>query len=221
MRTGAASGVATRALARADARTVGLFGSGWQASSQLEAICRVRPIHQAWVYSRNPERRERFARERRERLGIDVTAVDEPRRAVAEADIVATITTASEPLFDGRWLRPGTHLNVAGANRPRSQEVDVETVRRAQRVAIDDKAQGQLEAGDLLVPIAAGVLSWDDVCELGDVVAGKIPGRADDGDITLFKSLGVALEDIAVARVVVDKARAAGLGEALPETILG
>jgi ornithine cyclodeaminase/alanine dehydrogenase len=216
IRTGAASGVATRFLARADAAVVGLVGTGWQAATQLEAICRVRPIREARVYSRSAARRAAFAEAMGAQLGLPVVAVDTPRAAVDEADVVATITSASEPVFDGAWLKPGAHVNVAGSNRPRHREVDDETVRRAALVTVDDVAQARIEAGDLLLPIEAGVLSWDRVVPLADVVAGKVPGRRDEADITLFKSLGIAAEDVAAARVVVDKARRLGVGETLP-----
>lgn len=221
IRTGAASGVATKYLARPEAATLAVFGSGWQAATQLAAVCAVRPIRQAWVYSRSAEKRAAFAAEMTTTQGIPVSAAASPRQALAEADVVCTITSAQAPVFDGAWLAPGTHLNVAGSNRPNTREVDDTTLRRAALVAVDDVAQAREEAGDLLLPIAAGVLDWADVLPLADLVAGTVPGRKDPADITLFKSLGVAMEDVAVARVVVDKARAAGLGVELPETRLG
>ena len=221
MRTGAASGVATKYLAREDATTVGIFGSGWQARGQLEAVCAVRPIRQAWVYSRTPAHREAFAEEMTDKLGIPVEAVARPGDVVADADIVITITTADQPLFEGAWLRPGTHINAAGSNRAHAREIDLETIRRASLITIDDRVQGQIEAGDLIPAVEAGIISWDDVVELGQVVAGQVPGRQDDDAITLFESLGIAIEDVAVARLVYDKARQVGVGTPLPETILG
>lgn len=221
MRTGAASGVATKYLARSDATTVGMFGTGWQAGSQLKAVCAVRPIEQVWVYSRTPEHRERFAKEMTSSLGIPVEAVVTSRDVVAEADIVITITTASEPLFEGAWLRPGTHVNAAGSNRANAREIDGETVRRAHPVTIDDRAQGRVEAGDLILPVQEGIIAWEDVIEFGQVVAGQVQGRRDDNAITLFKSLGIAIEDVAVARHVYNNALEVGCGETLPETILG
>jgi ornithine cyclodeaminase/alanine dehydrogenase-like protein (mu-crystallin family) len=231
MRTGAASGVATKVLARADAATVGLFGTGTQAPAQLEAVCAVRPIEHVWVYSRTPERRERFAAAMSERLGVRppgvgppgvaVEAASAPRDVVAQADVVVTITTASEPLFDGNWLRPGVHVNAAGSNRPHAREIDARTVERADLITIDDRAQGRIEAGDLIAAGRQGVLAWEDVVELGQVVAGTAEGRQDDHSITLFESLGVAIEDVALARRVCEKAVALGVGEKLPETILG
>lgn len=226
LRTGAASGVATKYLARADATTVGMFGCGGQAGRQLEAVCAVRPIEQAWVYSRTPEHRERFADEMSESLGIAVEAVGTPQYVVTDADIVTTITTAREPLFDGTWLQPGTHINAAGSNRAHAQEIDIETVQRAQCITIDDRAQGQIEAGDLIAAVRAEAISWDDVIELGQVVAGQVQGRQDDVGgtppaITLFESLGIAIEDVAAARHVYNKALKVGAGEKLPDTILG
>jgi ornithine cyclodeaminase/alanine dehydrogenase-like protein (mu-crystallin family) len=221
MRTGAASGVATRYLARPDAATVGMFGTGTQAPTQLEAVCAVRPIERVWVYSRKQEHRERFAAEMSDRLGVAVEAAASPRDAVVDADIVITITKASEPVFDGDWLRPGVHVNAAGSNRALAQEIDIRTVERADLVTIDDRVQGQIEAGDLIAAARQGVLAWQDVVELGQVVAGIAQGRPDDQSITLFESLGVAIEDVAVARRVYQKGLALGVGEELPGTILG
>jgi ornithine cyclodeaminase/alanine dehydrogenase-like protein (mu-crystallin family) len=221
MRTGAASGVATEYLARQDAATVGMFGTGTQAPAQLEAVCAVRPIEHVWVYSRSPEGRQRFAGEMSDRFGGAVEAASAPREVVAEADIVITITKASEPLFDGDWLRPGVHVNAAGSNRAQAREIDARTVERASLITIDDRAQGQIEAGDLIAAAGEGVLAWDDVVELGQVVAGIVDGRQDDHSVTLFESLGAAIEDVAVARRVYEKAVVLGLGEELPETILG
>jgi ornithine cyclodeaminase/alanine dehydrogenase-like protein (mu-crystallin family) len=221
MRTGAASGIATKYLARPDAAAVGMFGTGTQAATQLEAVCAVRPIEQVWVYSRTEEHRERFAAQMSQRLGVAVQAVAVPRDAVVSADIVTTITKASEPLFDGDWLRPGVHVNAAGSNRAQAQEIDVRTVQRADLIAIDDRAQGRIEAGDLIAAVGRDVLAWEDVVELGQIVAGVAPGRRDDHSITLFESLGVAIEDVAVARRVYEKALALGAGESLPETVLG
>ena len=221
MRTGAASGVATKFLARPDAATVGIFGSGTQAPAQLEAVCAVRPIERVRAYSPTPKHRERFAAEMAESLGVPVQAVGAPRDVVREADVVITITKASEPLFDGDWLAPGAHVNAAGSNRAGAREIDARTVERADVITIDDRAQGRVEAGDLLAAERQGVLAWDQVVELGRVVAGQHPGRRSGDAITLFESMGVAIEDVAVARRVYEKALASGLGEELPKTVLG
>jgi ornithine cyclodeaminase/alanine dehydrogenase-like protein (mu-crystallin family) len=156
-----------------------------------------------------------------ERLNVTVDPVDTPRAVVVEADVVITITKATEPLFEGDWLRPGTHVNAAGSNRATAREIDVRTVERADLIIIDDRSQGRFESGDLIASVEQGALAWDGVAELGEVVAGTHQGRRALGDVTLFESLGVAIEDVAVARRVYDKALRLGVGEDLPETILG
>jgi alanine dehydrogenase len=212
LRTGAATGLATRYLARPDARVVGMIGAGRQAATQLMAVCAVRPIAEARVYSPTPERRAAFAHRMRETLGIPVQAVERPEAAVEGADILITITSAREPVLRGAWLRPGVHLNAAGSNALLRRELDEEAIARADLIVIDSKAQGQIEAGDFLEPLERGRLQWERVYELRDVVAGRV-GRAHPEQITLFKSLGIALEDIAVAAVAYERARAQGAGE--------
>lgn len=213
LRTGAASAVATRYLARADAGTVGIIGTGGQARTQLEAIARVRPVALVQAYSRTPQRREAFAAEMVRVLGAEVVAVDSAEEAVAGADIVVTMTTAREPVLLGRWLRPGMHVNAAGANAADRRELDADAVARADRIVVDSREQALLEAGDLLVPVQEGRLSWQQVTELGAVVAGLVPGRQGDHEVTLFKSLGIALEDVALMHLVYLRAREAGRGE--------
>ncbi|WP_448594251.1 ornithine cyclodeaminase family protein [Thermoflexus hugenholtzii] len=212
LRTGAATGLATRYLARPDARVVGMIGAGRQAATQLMAVCAVRSIAEARVYSPAPERRAAFAHRMRETLGIPVQAVERPEAAVEGADILITITSAREPVLRGAWLRPGVHLNAAGSNALLRRELDEEAIARADLIVIDSRAQGQIEAGDFLEPLERGRLQWERVYELRDVVAGRV-GRAHPEQITLFKSLGIALEDIAVAAVAYERARARGAGE--------
>jgi alanine dehydrogenase len=212
LRTGAATGLATRYLARPDARVVGMIGAGRQAATQLMAVCAVRPIAEARVYSPTPERRAAFAHRMRETLGIPVQAVERPEAAVEGADILITITSAREPVLRGAWLRPGVHLNAAGSNALLRRELDEEAIARADLIVIDSRAQGQIEAGDFLEPLERGRLQWERVYELRDVVAGRV-GRAHPEQITLFKSLGIALEDVAVAAVAYERARAQGVGE--------
>jgi alanine dehydrogenase len=212
LRTGAATGLATRYLARPDARVVGMIGAGRQAATQLMAVCAVRPIAEARVYSPTPERRAAFAHRMRETLGIPVQAVERPEAAVEGADILITITSAREPVLRGAWLRPGVHLNAAGSNALLRRELDEEAIARADLIVIDSRAQGQIEAGDFLEPLERGRLQWERVYELRDVVAGRV-GRAHPEQITLFKSLGIALEDIAVAAMAYERARAQGAGE--------
>lgn len=213
MRTGAASGVATKYMARDDAQTVGIYGTGWQAESQLMAVCAVRKIKSITAYSRSAERREAFARKMTELLGIEVTPAASPEEAVRGQSIVITATSAVNPVLKGEWIAPGAHLNVVGSNFLSKAEVDVETIRRAGVIAVDSIEQSRVEAGDLMPAIERGVISWDSVVELGRIVAGIVRGRASEDDITLFKSNGIALEDISTALRVYSLARERGVGK--------
>lgn len=219
IRTGAASGVATKHLARSDSRTVGVIGTGYQAAAQLEAVCAVRPIDEAVVYSRGEARRRAFAEECSARLGITVRAVDRPQDAAA-CDIVATITNATDPVLDAGGVGRGTHINAAGNNRADHAEIAADLLDAASMVFIDDIQQGKAEAGEIIRAVDAGGFAWNRVAELGDLVAGRVSGRSDAAEITLFKSIGIAIEDIAVARRVYALATARGAGEALPGSSL-
>jgi ornithine cyclodeaminase/alanine dehydrogenase-like protein (mu-crystallin family) len=216
IRTGAASGVATRYMARHDARTLGIIGAGWQAETQVEAICAVRPIARVKVFSRHPERREQFAERMSQRLSISVVAADTAEEAARGSAIVVCATTAREPVLFGEWLDDGTHINAIGANAVSRRELDSSVLARCHTVAVDDRDQARIESGELLTAIEARKLNWRQVHELADIVAGRIPGRSDPAEVTLFKSLGVALEDVAVAHVVYRKALAQGVGQSLP-----
>jgi alanine dehydrogenase len=205
MRTGAASGVATKYLAREDANTLGLYGAGWQAESQLEAIAAGRDLERVIVYSRREESRKLFAEKMGERLGMEIEtthAADEP----AAQDIVVTATSSREPVLLGEWLRPGAHVNAAGSNFLFKSEIDREVVRRASFVCVDSREELGLEAGDLVQPLETGLILPEAVYELGQVIAEQVEGRRGPEDITLFASQGLALEDIAAARVVYDRA---------------
>ncbi len=206
IRTGAATGVATRHMARPDARVAGLIGSGFQARTQLEAVARVRTLTEARVYSRNEANRRRFAAEMQAALGLPVTAVDSARAAVEGSDIVITATTARDPVLLGEWLAPGVHLNAVGSNHARRRELDAEAVRRSGRIVADSVEQARMESGDLIAAFEAGAGRWEAVLELSEVAAGRRPGRTSAGEITLFKSNGLALEDIAVAGWLYDQA---------------
>lgn len=216
LRTGAASGVATKYLARPDAATVALFGAGRQAETQLLAVAAVRPLREVAVLGRDPARRDAFIAKMAGPLAGVTLRAGEPEEAVRAADIVITITSSKEPLFDGAWLRPGAHVNAAGSNALARREIDDATVRRAALVTIDSVEQGRVEAGDLAGPIERGLLGWDRVVELGQVIAGGAPGRRSPDDITLFESLGIAIEDIVPATIVHRKARERGLGVEVP-----
>ncbi len=211
-RTGAASGVATKFLARKDSRSVGIIGTGWQAESQLEAICAVRSIRVGKCYSRDQVHRTEFAHKMSARLGVQIRAVEEAEQAVRDSDIVITATSAREPVVRGEWLAPGTHVNAVGSNRAESREIDDQVVTRSGLIVVDSIEQTKIESGDLIEPAANGLISWDRLCELGDVVAGKTSGRTNDSMITLFKSNGIALEDIAAAIWVYQRAKDRGVG---------
>jgi alanine dehydrogenase len=216
IRTGAASGLATRVLAREDARTLGVIGTGWQARTQLEAVCAVRPIERVRAFGRNPERLGAFCEEMTARVGVPVEPAANGREAVSGAGVVCTITNASAPVLEGSWLDAGTHVNAAGSNRANAQEVDVETVACAAVVAVEDLAQANVESGDLISAAQSGRWSWDRAVLLSDVVAGKKPGRTSAEQITLFESLGIGLWDLAAASHVYDACVAAGRGSRLP-----
>jgi len=214
-RTGAASGVATKKLARADATTVGLFGTGKQARTQLLAVCKVRPIKKAHVYGRDAERRKAFAAQLSQETGVEVVPVERPEEAAKGHDIVITATSAREPVLFGEWVGPGQHINLIGSNFLGKTETDLEVFRRAQVVVVDSKEQAKVEAGDFVEPTKAGVLHWADVIELAPLSVGRYPGRESPQDVTLFKSLGLGIEDIALAAKVVELAKKEGLGREL------
>lgn len=199
VRTGAASGIATRFMARPDADDVGVFGSGKQARTQIEAMCKVRKVARISVYSPNEERRQRFATEMTASLGVPVEAVAQPELAARGKHIICTATNARDPVLNGEWIEPGTHLNLIGSNFLARAEADVETLRKANRFVIDSKDQGHLEAGDFQVGIEANVLKWSQVIQLGEIVVGRQKGRDSEEEITIFKSLGLGIEDVATA----------------------
>jgi ornithine cyclodeaminase len=199
LRTAAVSGLATRYLAREDAHRLMLFGAGVQAKAHLEAMTAVRPVTGVTVMSRSPGPAEDLVEEARKR-GI-AASVGEPD-AVAKADLVCTCTTSDEPLFDGSGLRPGAHVNAVGSYQPHTRELDTEAVRRA-RVVVETRAVALEEAGDLLIPIEEGAIGQDHiVADLAEVVRGRSVRTSPD-DVTLFESVGMAFEDLVVARAIV------------------
>ncbi len=207
MRTGAASGVATKYLARQDAKTVGIYGTGWQAQSQLAAVCAVRQIEEVKVFSRSPERREQFCKEMSAQLNLtNIRQVESPE-AAANADILITITSSREPVLEGAWLKPGAHINAAGGNSILRREVDDEALRRATLLTVDSLEQAKMESGEFVMAVEKGLLTWERVKELRHIVGCQMQGRTNDEQITLFKSLGIAIEDIAAAAVVYRKAK--------------
>lgn len=216
LRTGAASAVATRFMAREDASRLGVFGAGGQARAQIEAICAVRPITEVTVYSRTADRLKEFCRETAEATGIGVVPAGSPEAAVRGQDIVVTATTSAEPVFKGEWLAAGTHINAVGSNFLTRREIDGETVRRSACVIVDSLEQARMECGDLALAAREEAFYWEDARELGLVVVGEFPGREDAAEITLFESQGVALEDVALAAEIYKRALEAGTGEKLP-----
>lgn len=212
MRTGAASGVATRLLSRPESRVLGVFGTGWQARSQVQAVAAVRRLERIKVYGRDREKLAAFCREMAAATGVEAVPAASPEEVVRGSDIVTTITSAAAPLFDGRWLEPGTHVNAAGSNRANARELDAEAVARAGLVVVDMLEQAQVESGDLIAAAAEGRFDWGRAVELGAILAGRAAGRTGAREITLFESHGLAAWDVATARRVYELARARGLG---------
>lgn len=212
MRTGAATGIATKYMASEDARTVGIIGTGGQARTQLEAVSRVRKIESIRAFGRDPARRSDFCREMTGRLGLPVAPVLSAEEAVRNSDIVITATNAIMPVVSGAWLSPGAHVNAVGSNLPQRRELDDDVIACADLVAVDSIEQSKMESGELIHAFADNPTGWDDVIEVSEIVSGKVPGRADEEDITVFKSNGIATWDVAVAAVVFERAVKEGLG---------
>ena len=211
LRTGAASGVATRHLARQDASTLGIYGAGWQAESQLEAIAAAKRLDRIIVYTRTERTRKTFAQTMSEKIGQEVETTHFPEEPAAQ-DIVVTMTSSKEPVLHGEWLKPGAHVNAAGSNFLFKREIDQDVVKRASLVTIDSREELGLEAGNLLQAVETGVVLPEAVRELGQIIAGQVPGRTSPEEITVFASQGIALEDMAVARIVYDRAIEQGVG---------
>ncbi len=211
-RTGAASGIAAKYLARSDASIVGILGTGWQAESQLEALCAVRGISRIRCHSPTPAHRTSFAERMSKALGVDTVPADSPEETVRGADIVVAATTSGTPVVQGEWLEPGAHINAVGANRLGARELDDAAVRRCSVIVADSVEQARMEAGDLADPVSQGILRWDRIAELPHMVAGSGPRRTRKEEVTLFKSLGLAIEDVAVASLVYERALEGNLG---------
>lgn len=217
IRTGAASGAATDLLARADASKIGLFGSGVQARTQLEAVCTVRGIDQVRIYSLDEPGAKAFIEEMSGSgpIPAQLTIVDDPQQAVADADIICTATTSSTPVFEGCDLKPGVHINAVGSFTPDMQEIDCDTILKA-TVVVDSRESALAEAGDLIMPIKKGLIGADWIhAELGEIIARKMPGRTHPEQITLFKSVGVAVQDTVAACRALDAATQLKIGQCL------
>jgi ornithine cyclodeaminase len=215
LRTGAASGVATDLLARPESRVAAIFGAGAQARTQLEAVCAVRSIEKVWVYDLEADRAAAYAEEMRGRgqpVPADITVAGSAAEAVREADVVCTATTSFTPVFDDGDLKAGVHISAVGAYTHEMQEIPAQTVVRA-KVVVDSRAASLAEAGDLIIPLEHGLITESDIHgEIGQVAAGQIPGRESDREVTFFKSVGLAVQDVAVAELVLQRAAELELG---------
>jgi ornithine cyclodeaminase/alanine dehydrogenase-like protein (mu-crystallin family) len=215
LRTAAVTGVATDLLARPDADVLAVIGTGRQARRQLEAMLHVRTIKQVRVFGRDPHRRADFAAFPRAK-SIETIECTDVEQAVAGASVVVTATSARDPVLFGVWLDPGVHVNAIGANDVSRRELDSEVVARADIVVVDEPLQAPLEASDLIQPVAEGIISWEQVKGLDEILAGS-PGRQTAGDITLFKSMGTAVGDAMLAALVYERALQSGVGISLPD----
>ncbi len=205
-RTGAASGAATDLLARPDSRVAAIFGAGTQARTQLEAVCTVRPIEEAWIYDPDTARLETYLNEMQPQVSARLRAAQSPRQAVAEADIICTATTATAPVFEDAALKPGVHINGVGSYTPQMVELPPETLRRA-AVFVDSREAVLAEAGEIIAALREEMLSPEGLTELGAVAAGQAPGRRDEAQITVFKSVGVAVQDALATQVALKHAQ--------------
>ncbi|MDQ6661355.1 MAG: ornithine cyclodeaminase family protein [Chloroflexota bacterium] len=216
MRTGGTSGLATNYLALPDATVVGLIGAGKQAATQLMGVCAVRPISLVYVYSRNVQSCKIFCDEMSRLLHISVSPVAHPRQAVEYADIVITATTSQEPVLQGEWLKPGCHINAIGSNWAEKRELDPSTLQNSFLIVTDSKEQARMEAGDFILADKEELFDWNWVYDLSEVVGHQGPRRESTEDITIYKGLGIALEDIAAAAHVYMLAKRQGVGQNVP-----
>jgi ornithine cyclodeaminase len=216
MRTGAVSGLAARYLARPDSRIAGVFGAGWQAEGHIRALCAVLPLERVKVFARDRDKLQKFCARLSAATGVDVVPAASAEETVRGSDIIGTVTTAAEPLFDADWLEEGAHINAAGSNSLIRQEVSEAAIGRCQLIAVDTVTAALAEAGDLLPLLEKGRLQPRQLVELGDIIIGRRQGREQASDITLFESQGMAIQDLAVAVRLVAAAEAAGFARQWP-----
>jgi alanine dehydrogenase len=214
-RTGAATGVATRVLSKTDSTEATLFGAGWQAQSQLLAMDSVRNLKRVWIVNKRPDRRDEFIKKMQTQVKAELVTPGSAEQAVRASQIVTTMTSSREPVLKGEWLQPGVHVNAAGGNMLLRREIDDEVVLRSNRLVVDSIEQCRLESGEFIGAIETGQRHWEDFTELRDVVAGLKPGRTSASDITLFKSGGIALEDVAIGKLVYERAVEQKIGRTL------
>lgn len=216
IRTGAASGLAAKTLARPESRVAGVFGAGWQAEGHVRAICAALPLEKVKVFSRKADKLQAFCQRLSEMTGIAVVPAATPEETVRGSDLIGTVTTAAQPLFDADWVAPGTHINAAGSNSLIRQELSEAVLKRCDLICVDSVPSALAEAGDLLPLLEKGRLHARQLLEIGDVLIGRQPGRCSAAQTTLFESQGMAIQDLAVAVRLLAAAEAAGLGSVLP-----
>ena len=210
IRTGAVAGVATKHLARKNATNLGIFGCGVQARTQLEAVCQVRDISTVRVYDSDRDRMRSFLSKSSTKMNI--TPADNPQEVVRGSDIIVTATTSATPVFNGLDVKPGTHINAIGAFTPDTRELDDQTISKA-KIVVDSLAAALEEAGDIVIPVSRGIIRREDIwAELGEITSGSKPARTSDDELTVFKSVGLGIQDAAVARLVFEKARVEHVG---------
>lgn len=215
IRTAAVSGLATRLLAKANAGDLAILGSGTQARTHLQAMLEARPVRKVRVWSRTAENARSFARQAADEHRIDVSAVDNARDAVAGADIICTVTASTAPVLEGRWLSDGAHVNAVGSSVPPFRELDTEAIVRA-KLFVDSRESALREPDDIRVPLAEGAIAETHIlADLAQLASGEHPGRTSDSDITIFKSVGLAIEDLAAAQAIYERALAEGRGTAI------
>ena len=216
LRTGAASGAATDLLARPDAQSMVLFGTGGQAAAQLESVLAVRNIKNVKVVGLNRDKALEFSNKMQkelQRYGANITVCDDVDTAVREADVITVVTTSKKPVFDGRKVKKGAHINGVGSYTPEMQELDEYIIQKAGKVFVDSRDAVLSEAGDLIIPMEKGLIGIDRITgELGEVIAGRLPGRTNIDEITIFKTVGIAVTDIVTANSIYKKALEKGLG---------
>lgn len=216
VRTGAASGVATKHLSNPDASVLGQIGAGYQGQSQLEAVCKVRKIRTAKVFSRDKDKLAAFCEKMSRATGVEVRPAESAEAAVRGSHVVNVITKSADPVLKGEWLEPGQHVNAAGSNALSRREIDLAAVKKCHVVTVDGRGTAARESGDLLPAVESGALRWETLTEIGEVIAKKAPGRTDPGQITLYESHGMGLQDLWVGAKMLAASRERGVGSDLP-----
>ena len=216
LRTAAIAGAATELLSNPESMTGALFGTGGQAPAQLEALMTVRRLKEVRIFDLDPERVRSFVRKNQplaDRFGTVLVAAENSDHAVEGADVITTVTTSQDPVFDGSRINPGCHINGIGSYTPSMREIPADILQRAGRIFVDNREAVLAEAGDFIIPMAEGLFSPDRIAgELGELILGRVAGRTDMDEITVMKTVGFATLDIVTAAAIVEKARAAGIG---------